>query len=213
MLGLKLIHVSKRGSAKFVPRWNRTAVAARVENSNIVLLNLLKKKNQQLTSSSFVNTEVTRVLESLMVEDLFIQHGQHHNLCGSREAKERCLRHIMTSSNGIIFRVTDPLCGEFTGPGEFPAQRSVTRSFYVFIDTALIYAWINDWLNTCEVGDLRRNRGHYEVNVMSHGFVLGIYSKTTIYFRQIRCIDFFRTVSTRKYAHVIATWTSKLKMF
>ena len=43
----------------------------------------------------------------------------------------------MTSSNGNIFRVTGPLCGEFTGPGEFPAQRSVTRSFDVFFDLRL----------------------------------------------------------------------------
>ena len=41
---------------------------------------------------------------------------------------------MMTSSNGNIFRVTGPLCGEFTGPGEFPAQRPVTRSFDVFFD-------------------------------------------------------------------------------
>ena len=33
-----------------------------------------------------------------------------------------------------IFRVTGLLCGEFTGPGEFPAQRPVTRSFDVFFD-------------------------------------------------------------------------------
>ena len=39
---------------------------------------------------------------------------------------------MMTSSNGNIFRVTDPLCGKFTGPGEIPAQRPVTRSFAVF---------------------------------------------------------------------------------
>ena len=32
------------------------------------------------------------------------------------------------------FRVTGPLCGEFTGPGEFLAQRPVTRSFDVFFD-------------------------------------------------------------------------------
>ena len=43
-------------------------------------------------------------------------------------------RVMMTSSNGNIFRVTGPLCGEFTGPGEFPAQRPVTRSFGVFFD-------------------------------------------------------------------------------
>ena len=41
---------------------------------------------------------------------------------------------MMTSSNGNIFRVTGPLCGEFTGPGEFPTQRPVTRSFDVFFD-------------------------------------------------------------------------------
>ena len=41
---------------------------------------------------------------------------------------------MMTSSNGNIFRVTGPLCGEFTGPGEFPTQRPVTRGFDVFFD-------------------------------------------------------------------------------
>ena len=44
---------------------------------------------------------------------------------------------MMTSSNGNIFRETGPLCGEFTGPGEFPAQRPVTRSFDVFFDLRL----------------------------------------------------------------------------
>ena len=46
---------------------------------------------------------------------------------------------MMTSSNGNIFRVTGPLCGENAAlcagnspvPGEFPAQRPVTRSFDV----------------------------------------------------------------------------------
>ena len=41
---------------------------------------------------------------------------------------------MMTSSNGNISRVTDHLCGEFTGPGEFPTQRPVTRSFDVYFD-------------------------------------------------------------------------------
>ena len=68
----------------------------------------------------------------------------------------------MTSSNGNIFRVTGPLCGEFTGPGEFPAQRPVTRSFDVVFDLR----WINGWVNNREAGDLRRHRGHYDVNVM-----------------------------------------------
>ena len=54
--------------------------------------------------------------------------------------KERTMqlwKSMMTSSNGSILRVTGPLCGEFTGPGEFPAQRPVTRSFDVFFDLRL----------------------------------------------------------------------------
>ena len=43
----------------------------------------------------------------------------------------------MTSSNWNIFRVTGPLCGEFTGPGELPTQRPVTRSFDVFFHLRL----------------------------------------------------------------------------
>ena len=39
--------------------------------------------------------------------------------------------------NGNIFRATGPLCGEFTGPGEFPTQSPVTRSFDVFFDLRL----------------------------------------------------------------------------
>ena len=44
---------------------------------------------------------------------------------------------MTTSSNGDIFRVIGYLCGEFTGPGEFPTQRPVTRSFDVFFDLRL----------------------------------------------------------------------------
>ena len=71
---------------------------------------------------------------------------------------------MITSSNGNIFHVTGTLCGEFTGPGEFPTQRPVTRSFDVFF---LICVWINGWVNNREAGDLRRHRSHYDVNVMS----------------------------------------------
>ena len=62
---------------------------------------------------------------------------------------------MMTSSNGNIFRVTGPFCGQFTGQmetssallalsvgnspvaGEFPSQRTVTRSFDVSFDPCL----------------------------------------------------------------------------
>ena len=68
----------------------------------------------------------------------------------------------MTSPNEKIFRVTGPLCGEFTGPGEFPAQRPVTRSFDVIFDLRLN----NGWINNRKAGGLRRYRAHYDVIVM-----------------------------------------------
>ena len=51
--------------------------------------------------------------------------GYYHLLC------------MMTSSNEYIFCVTGHLCGEFTGPSEFPTQRPVARSFDVFFDLRL----------------------------------------------------------------------------
>ena len=43
----------------------------------------------------------------------------------------------MTSSNGTIFRVTGPLCGDFTGHRWISPQRPVTRSFDVCFDQRL----------------------------------------------------------------------------
>ena len=69
---------------------------------------------------------------------------------------------MMTSSNGNNFRVTGHLCGEFTVPGEFPAQRPVMRSFDVFYDLRLNERWVNNR----DAGDLRRYRTHYDVTIM-----------------------------------------------
>ena len=55
-------------------------------------------------------------------------------------------------------------------PGEFPAQRPVTRSFDVFFDLR----WINGWVNNREAGDLRSYRAHYDVALMFWRF----YDKT-----------------------------------
>ena len=56
---------------------------------------------------------------------------------------------MMTSSNGNIFRVTGPLCGQFTGPGEFPTQIQ-WRGALMF---PLIGVWLNGWANSREAGD------------------------------------------------------------
>ena len=52
-------------------------------------------------------------------------------------------------------------------PGEFP-HKGQWRGALMF---SLICAWINDWVNNREAGDLRRNLAHYDVTVMiSRGF-------------------------------------------
>ena len=58
----------------------------------------------------------------------------HWNLAGILALFPTCLRcfFMMTSSNGNIFHVTGPLCGNSPVTGEFPSQRPVTRSFDVF---------------------------------------------------------------------------------
>ena len=52
---------------------------------------------------------------------------------------------MMASSNGIIFRVTGHLCGEFTGPRWIPAQRPVTRRLDVFFDLHQIKRLGKQW--------------------------------------------------------------------
>ena len=67
--------------------------------------------------------------------------------------------HMMTSSNGNIFRVTGHLCGEFTDS----PHKDQWRGALMF---TLICVWINDWVNDHEAADLRRYRTHYDVIVM-----------------------------------------------
>ena len=67
-------------------------------------------------------------------------------------------RHQMETITALL-----ALCaGNSPVPGEFPAQRPMTRSFDVFFDLCPI----NDWVNNREAGDLRRSRAHYDVTVM-----------------------------------------------
>ena len=75
------------------------------------------------------------------------------------------LGHMMTSSNGNIFRVTGHLCGEFTCPQWIPRTQPVTRSFDVFFDLRLnkrlSKQWWGWWFETlsCPLW-LHRNEMH-----------------------------------------------------
>ena len=70
---------------------------------------------------------------------------------------------IMTSPNGNTFRVSGPLCGEFTGSPSNSPHRGHWRGALMF---SLICAWINSWVDNRKAGDLRRHRAHYYVIVM-----------------------------------------------
>ena len=70
---------------------------------------------------------------------------------------------MMTSSNGNIFRVTGPLCGEISPVPVNSLHKGQWRGALMF---SLICVWISDWVNNREAGDLRRYRGHYHVSVM-----------------------------------------------
>ena len=85
----------------------------------------------------------------------------------------RCRRpfDMMTSSNGNSFRVTGPLCGEFTGPRWIALAKASDAELWCW------YApWINCWVNNREAGDLRCHRAHYDVttirywDICRHGF-------------------------------------------
>ena len=61
--------------------------------------------------------------------------------------------HMMTSSNGNIFRVTGPLCGEFTGPLTKASEAELWHFLWYTPDKRL--------------NNLRRRRAHYDVTVMN----------------------------------------------
>ena len=69
---------------------------------------------------------------------------------------------MVTSSNENIFCVTGPLCGEFTDHRWIPHKVQWRGALIL----SLIYAWINDWVNNREAGDLRRHRAYHDVTVM-----------------------------------------------
>ena len=81
----------------------------------------------------------------------------------------RCARVVgglsmIAPSNGVIFRVTGHLCGEFTGTRWIPHKKGQWRGALMF---SLICVWINGWVNNREAGDLRGYRAHYDITVMA----------------------------------------------
>ena len=67
-----------------------------------------------------------------------------------------------------LMRYTSTMCGEFTGHRWIPRTKASDAEVWCF---CFICAWINDWVNNREAGDLGRHRGHYDVNVMCYKMV------------------------------------------
>ena len=79
---------------------------------------------------------------------------------------------MMASWNGNISRVTGPLCGKFTGPGELPTQRTGTRSFDVSFDLRLSKRLSKQppgWWFETPSWSLWRHRNGYSLS--RHGFI------------------------------------------
>ena len=70
---------------------------------------------------------------------------------------------MMTSSNWNIFRVTRPLCGEFTGHPHRDQWRGALM-------LSLICAQTNVWINNGDAGDSTHHSDHYDVTVKSNGY-------------------------------------------
>ena len=67
-------------------------------------------------------------------------------------------------TNGNIFRVTGPLCGEFTGDRWIPLTNASDAELWCLnLICALTYVWVN----TRDAGDLRHYGAHYDVTVMT----------------------------------------------
>ena len=100
----------------YTHKWNsfnqRYWLTTFLRTVNYFMMFVLKHENF-FVLLSFLNTEMALVVETS-------SHG-----------------HMMTSSNGNIFRITGPLCGEFTGHRWILPQRPVTWSFDVFFDLPL----------------------------------------------------------------------------
>ena len=87
-------------------------------------------------------------------------------------------------------------------PRNWPFVREIHRSPVNFphkgqwrgaLMFSLIYAWINDWVNNREAGDLRRQHGHYDVIVMSKKFIQSMNGRS-YHFHHVWCPCRFRLV-------------------
>ena len=101
------------------------------------------------------------------------------------------ITYMITSSNGNISVLLTPCAGNSPVPVNSPHKGQWDGALMF----SLICAWISGWVNNREAGELRRHRGHYDVNVMYKNYV-------SHYFSKRRSSSLMRTLYPKKYAHV-----------
>ena len=102
---------------------------------------------------------------------------------------------MMTSSNGNIFRVTGPLCGEFTGHRWICLTKASDAELWCFLWSA---PWVNGWVNNRGTGDLSRHRAHYDVIVM-HGEIFQ-FTRASQYQKMIKKNRIYIIMSLQNYS-------------
>ena len=93
-----------------------------------------------------------------VLAQIYADMWRHQSLPGAMFFRWTWWRHQMEAFSALL-----SLCaGNSPVPVNSP-HKGQWRGALMF---SLIYAWINDWVNNREAGDLRRQRGHYDVIVM-----------------------------------------------
>ena len=86
-----------------------------------------------------------------------------------RRMSTNCHCHLQLNHDDVIkwkhFRVTGPLCGEFTGHRWIPGTKASDAELWCFPWSA---PWIG-WVNNLEAGDLRPQHAQYDFIVMITG--------------------------------------------
>ena len=117
ILGLTLIHVRNRVSRRIASPGSHQTRYIAVGFKSCVCRE--RKLQQRIIDSIFSISEICP-WESL-------------EICGLNGNKNN--HHMMTSSNGNIFRVTDTLCGEFTGHRWIPRTKDSVVELWCFLSS------------------------------------------------------------------------------
>ena len=137
MSGLKLIHIRKRGPQM---------VVLEIHAPGLSPVPITQQSSKSFTAHHLLHVNsIAQCWSFFMMADAIWSNkfAQKASIAGEITMEtcktlpwSLCLL-MMTSSNGNIFRVTGPLCGEFTGDRWIPRTKPVTWSFDVSFDLHL----------------------------------------------------------------------------